>query len=54
MRVEAMGGSIDKTHLHVRSRIVRVIMIVPMVMRVAVHMTMRSRMVRMRSMCVVG
>jgi hypothetical protein len=54
MRVQAMGSSIDKAHLHVFCRIVRVLMIVTVVMRVTVHMTMRGSRVRMRSMCLVG
>jgi hypothetical protein len=54
MRVKAMGSSIDKAHLHVFCRSVRVVMSMALVMRVAVHMPMRGRMVRMRSMYLVG
>jgi hypothetical protein len=54
MCVQAMRTRIDKAHLHVFCRIVRVIMIVALVMRVAVHMTMRGSRVRMRSICLVG
>jgi hypothetical protein len=54
MRMQAMGTGIDKAHLHVFCRIVRGVMIVALVMRVAVHMTMRGSRVRMRSMCLVG
>jgi hypothetical protein len=54
MRVQAMGSSIDKAHLHVFCRIVRRVMIGALVMRVAVHMTMRDSRMRMRSMGLVG
>ena len=66
MRVQAVRSGIDKALLHVFGRLVqvsmmvgllavlgdmvRVVMIVAMIMRVAVHMIMRARMVRMRSM----
>jgi hypothetical protein len=65
MRVEAGGGSIYKALLHVLSRLVRVsmmlgmlvvvvdmvgvIMNVAIVMRMAVHMPWREKMLRMRS-----
>jgi hypothetical protein len=55
MRVQAMGSSIDKAHLHVFCWLGRLLMIVALCMRVAVHMLMRgSNRMRMRRISVVG
>jgi hypothetical protein len=54
MRMQTMGSSIDKAYLHVFCRIMRRVMIVALVMRVAMHMTMRGSRMRMRSMCLAG
>jgi hypothetical protein len=55
MRVQAMGTSIDKAHLHVFCWLGRLLMIVAVVLRVAVHMLMRgSNRMRMRSISVAG